>query len=176
MKKIIIGLFTIGMIVGLSNNLVAQTTNTATTSAAAYATIVSPIAITKTVDLQFGTMIKGIGTVTVGTNDARTFSNTALNPGDQGASPTAAQFTVTGEGVYTYSIAFTNATETLTSGTDATTMTAGSFVALSSDGEGLTGTLAAGSDTVKVGATLTLDNDETSGLYTGSFEVTVAYN
>ncbi|MGK0413691.1 MAG: hypothetical protein ACJA1B_001899, partial [Polaribacter sp.] len=36
--------------------------------------------------------------------------------------------------------------------------------------------LSAGTDTVKVGATLTLDNDETAGEYVGSFEVTVAYN
>lgn len=174
MKKMIIGLFAIGMMAGLSNKLVAQTTNTDNATASAFATIVSPIEITKTVDLQFGTIIKGVGTVTVATDNARTFSNTALNPGDQGTTPAAAVFTVSGEGAYTYSIAFTNATENLTNG--AVTMVAGSFVALSSDGEGLTGTLALGADTIKVGATLTLDNDEIPGLYTGSFQVTVAYN
>ena len=175
MKKTILKFLAIGMIVGISNTLAAQT-NTASASSSAFATIVAPIGLSHSgADLQFGTMIKGTGTVTVSTADVRTFSNSALNPGDQGATPTAAVFTVTGEGSYTYSIAFTNETETLTN-TGSQTMVAGNFVALSSDGEGLTGTLSNGSDTVKVGATLTLDDDETAGTYTGSFEVTVAYN
>jgi hypothetical protein len=174
MKKIIISMFVIVMIAGISNKLVAQTNSDNATSSA-FATIVAPIGISHSgSDLQFGTIIKGIGTVTLATTDVRTFSNAALNPGDQGVSPAAAVFTISGEGSYTYSITFTNATEILTNGTN--DMEASSFVALSSDGEGLTGTLSAGTDTVKVGATLTLDNDETAGEYVGSFEVTVAYN
>ncbi len=176
MKKIIFNLFAIGILAGFSNSLNAQTTNTASATSPAYATIVAPIGITHSGnDLQFGSMIKGTGTVTVGTNDARTFSTAALNPGDQGAAPTAAVFTVTGEDAYTYSIAFTNASETLTNPAS-NTMVASDFVALSGGGGASTGTLTGGTDAIKVGATLTLDNDETAGLYTGNFEVTVAYN
>lgn len=177
MKKIIISLFAIGMIAGLSNNLNAQT-NTANTTSDAFATIVAPIAISHEGldDLQFGTVISGAGTVTISTAGVRTFTNSALNPGDQGAAPTAAVFNVSGEDGYTYSIAFTNATEilTLTAGTD--TMEVNSFLASSSDGEGLTGTLTGGTDQIKVGATLTVAGSLGSGVYTGSFELTVAYN
>jgi hypothetical protein len=177
MKKIIISLFAIGMIVGLSSNLVAQT-NTDNATSAAFATIVAPITISHDGldDLQFGTVISGIGDVTVSTAGVRTFTNSALNPGDQGATPTAAVFNLTGEVGYTYSIAFTNATETLTLVAGSDTMDVKNFVALSSDGEGLTGTLTGGSDQIKVGATLTTAGSLGSGVYEGSFEVTVAYN
>lgn len=178
MKKIIISLFVIGMMTGLSNNLVAQTTNTDNASASAYATIVAPIAIEKSADLQFGTMIKGTGTVTVATTGVRTFSVDAMNPGNQGVTPAAAVFSITGEASYTYSIAFSQASITITNA-GSQEMEVGTFVAysLTDDATGTTGTLSGGgTDTVKVGATLTLDNDETAGEYTGSFTVTVAYN
>lgn len=179
MKKIILNLFAIGMIAGFSNSLNAQITNTASATSPAYATIVAPIGITHTngTDLEFGTIISGAGAVTVSTAGVRTFSNADLNPGDQGESPTSGQFYVSGEADYTYSIAFTNATEDLTE-TASATMTAGSFLASTLiDGEGLTGTLnASGDDTIEVGATLTVTAGLPSGLYTGSFEVTVAYN
>ncbi len=174
MKKRLFNFGAILLIAGFSNNVMAQ--NEASASSDAFATVVAPIGIAHNgTDLEFGTMIKGIGTVTIPTSGPRTFSNSALNPGDQGVAPTPAVFTVTGEGAYTYSIAFTNPTETLTN-PGSQTMIAGTFIALSADGEGLTGTLSSGTDTVTVGATLTLDDDETAGIYAGSFEVTVAYN
>lgn len=101
------------------------------------------------------------------TNETRTFSNPSLNLGGQGVSLTVAVFTVSGEGIYTYSIAFTNATEVLSNGES--TMEVSNFVALSSDGESLTGTLSNGADQIQVGATLTLGNNETDWYLHGLF-------
>jgi hypothetical protein len=175
MKKII--LLAITVIAGFSNNVQAQSTNTDVATAAAFATIVAPIAITKTTDLQFGTVISGAGTVVVATNDTRTIAVSALNPGDQGAAPTAAVFTLTGEASYGYSIVIdANVPLLNTGGSD--TMTMGSFIADNDSGSGVsTGTLSvSGADTIKVGATLTVTAGLTAGTYAGSFNVTVAYN
>jgi hypothetical protein len=175
MKKII--LLAITVIAGFSNNVQAQSTNTDTATAAAFATIVAPIAITKTTDLQFGTVISGAGTVVVATNDTRTIAVSALNPGDQGAAPTAAVFTLTGEASYGYSIVIdANVPLLNTGGSD--TMSMGSFIADNNSGAGVsTGALSSsGADTIKVGATLTVTAGLTAGTYAGSFNVTVAYN
>jgi hypothetical protein len=175
MKKKRLNFYCSLLIICCAFNLNAQNTNSANTSSSAFATIVAPLGIKHTGnDLEFGTIIKGSGTVTLATNETRSFSNPSLNPGDQGISPALAVFTVSGEGIYTYSIAFANATEVLSNGES--TMEVSDFVALSSDGEGLTRTLSNGTDQIQVGATLTLDNDETIGTYTGSFSITVAYN
>lgn len=176
MRKIILGFLAIVMVASFSTKVTAQTTNTDAASSDAFATIVAPIGIVNTKALQFGTLIAGAGTVTVDVADGRTFSENAMNPGDQGATPTSAVFAVTGEKAYTYSVAFTNSTETLT-GALAGTMSAGSFLASTSAGVGLVGTLdASGNDGISVGATLTVIGDEAADVYTGSFEVTVAYN
>lgn len=183
MKKIIFCLLTVGMIVGTSNKMNGQTTNTDVASSDAFATIVAPIEITHSgADLQFGTIISGAGTVAVSTAAVgfagRTFSVPAMNPGDQGAQPTAAVFSVKGQPNYTYSIAFTNATETLTETVSSDTMSAGTFLASTLiDGAGLIGTLdGSGDDTLNVGATLTVTAGLSAGEYSGTFEVTVAYN
>ncbi|MDP3360026.1 MAG: DUF4402 domain-containing protein [Lutibacter sp.] len=178
MKKQLLSFAAIILIAGFSTKMMAQTTNTDSATSDAFATIVSPISITHDgIDLEFGTIISGVGTVTVTTGSVRSFTVAAMNPGDQGATPTAAVFSVAGQPNYTYSIAFTNATETLTE-TGFDTMSAGTFVASTlSEGIGAVGTLdGSGDDTLNVGATLTVTAGLNTGLYTGSFEVTVAYN
>jgi len=178
MKTKLLSLVAIFMIAIFSNNMMAQT-NSAAVSSDAFATIVAPISILHDGnDLQFGTIISGIGTVEVTTGSVRSFSNTDLNPGDQGVTPTAAVFSIAGQANYTYSIAFTNATENLTEPGSSDTMSAGTFLASTLiDGAGLTGTLdGSGDDTLNVGATLTVTSGLTAGTYAGTFEVTVAYN
>jgi hypothetical protein len=176
MKKALFVFAAIVMMAGFSNKVMAQTE--AAASSDAFATIVAPIAIVHDGnDLQFGTLIAGSGTTTVSVLNVRTFSVPEINPGDQGVTPTAAVFSVSGSPTYTYSIAFTNATENLTFDVS-NTMSAGTFIAsTTTDGVGLTGTLdALGDDELTVGATLTVTAGLPSGLYAGSFEVTVAYN
>jgi len=84
---------------------------------------------------------------------------------------TAASFTVTGQGAYTYAITLP-ATVTLTSGVN--TMTATTFTSTPS----ATGALTAGTQTLNVGATLNVAAAQAAGTYVSGtpFSVTVNYN
>ncbi len=149
----------------------AQAANTTATAAAVVATAIT---ITKTVDMDFGTVAEdGVtpgSTVTLATDGSRTTGGGAsVLAGSPGA---AASFNVGGEGNNTYSISFTGDPVTLNSGGN--TMTATSFVSLPSG----TGTLSAGSQVLLVGATLSLAIGQATGTYlsTTPFGVTVNYN
>ena len=168
MKKLIINVFTIGMLVGLSSNLNAQ--NTATDAATASATIISPITINNTSALNFGNIIDGTGTVTLSTAGVRSTDYQAFS-GNQAGTVTAASFNITGQGAYTYAITIPTSGVTLTE-VGSTTMIVDNFVSNPSG----TGTLSAGTGTVLVGATLNVVAGQTTGVYTGTFNVTVAYN
>jgi hypothetical protein len=170
MKKTLLIFTAILMMAGLSNRVMAQT-NSASDDADAFATIVAPIAITKTIDLQFGSVIAGVGTVTVDVASVRTYSVPAMNPGDQGETPTAAAFTVTGEGGYGFDITLPdNDDVVLVKGAEDMTVT--DFTS----SEGSSTALVGGTKDFTVGAKLTVETGLSSGEYTGSFEVTVAYN
>jgi hypothetical protein len=137
-------------------------------TANATATLVTPIAISKTVDMDFGTLAASgtIGTVVLGTNDVATPSGGAsLVSG----TPTAAQFSVTGEGTSTFDISLPSSI-TLTTGTD--NLTVDNFVS----NPATTGTLTAGAATVKVGATLNVPANAPAGTYTNTTDLTVTVN
>lgn len=170
MKKNLLTLLAIGMIAVFSNNLMAQTTSTATDAAAAYATIIAPITITNTIDLNFGDVVDGTGYVTLSTAGVRASDYQAFS-GTQVGTVSAASFGITGQGAYTYAITLPTVDVTITE-TGSDTMIVNAFV---SDPSG-TGTLSSGTDTVLVGATLNVVATQTAGLYTGTFDVTVAYN
>lgn len=84
---------------GVANSFAATTDTTAT------GTVIAPIAITNTADLNFGSFVAGpaVGTVTVDTNGARTATGDAFLPAIS-TTPTAAQFDVTGGDNATYTI------------------------------------------------------------------------
>jgi hypothetical protein len=88
-------------------------------------------------------------------------------------SPASAVFGVTGEAGFTYAITLpTDGAVTISDGASHT-MAVNAFVS----NPGTTGTLSgAGTDTLKVGATLVVGNNQVPGTYTGSFNVTVSYN
>jgi hypothetical protein len=149
-----------------------------TASANASATIISPIAITKTSDLVFGNLAVGAvgGNVAVSTADVVTISGagtTVAQPVGNTGSPAAAVFGVAGEAGLTYAITLpADGAVTITDGAS-NTMQVNGFVS----NPGTTGTLSAGgTDTLKVGATLAVGNNQVPGTYTGTFSVTVAYN
>jgi hypothetical protein len=162
------GLATIGMS--------AFAANTATANASA--TIVSPIAITKTSDLVFGKLAVGAvgGNVAISTADVVSISGagtTVSQPPGSTGNPAAAVFGVTGEAAFTYAITLpADGAVTISDGASHT-MAVNAFVS----NPGTTGTLSGGgSDTLKVGATLVVGNNQVPGTYTGTFSVTVAYN
>jgi hypothetical protein len=167
--KNITKLFAIAIaIIGFSATSFAQVTGHASTSA----TILTPIAITKNTDMNFGNVAinNTTGTVILATNSARSFTGGITFPVVTGT-VAAAKFTVTGETNATYSISLP-ASVTLTNG--ANSMIVDAFTSTPSG----TGALAAGTQEILVGATLNVGASQASGTYTNAADlaVTVNYN
>ena len=146
----------------------------ATATATATATIVTPISITKNTDMNFGNISVQAGTggtVVLAPAGTRTRTAGVTLPAVTGP-VTAATFTVLGSGTYTYAITLPT-TATLTHSGLVETMTASAFTSTPSG----TGTLAAGTQDIAVGATLTVAAGQLPGVYVSSnFDVTVNYN
>jgi hypothetical protein len=146
-----------------------------TKSATASAVVISPITLTKDVDMDFGNIAVSAsnpGTVVLAPAGTRTRTGGVTLPATTGT-PLAAQFTVGGAINYTYAITLPSAA-TL-DGPASSSMTAGTFVS----SIGATGNLGAGgTQTFTVGATLTVAAGQTPGAYTTTtpFDVTVNYN
>ena len=149
----------------------AQVTATATASS----TIVTPIGITKTVDMNFGNVAINsttAGTVVLAPAGTRTSTGGVTLPATAGT-VAAAEFNVTGANNYTFSITLPSTSHEIKSGSN--TMSVTGFTSTPTP----TGTLSAtGSATVKVGATLNVSPGQAAGTYTSvtPFEVTVNYN
>ncbi|WP_246496580.1 DUF4402 domain-containing protein [Chitinophaga varians] len=146
-----------------------------TASATATATIVTPISITKDVDMNFGNVAvqsTAGGTVVLSPAGVRTVTGGATLPSTATGTVTAASFTVTGTGNYTYSITLPSTALTITSGSN--TMTVTNFV---SNPSGV-GQLSSGTQTLTVGATLNVSAAQPAGTYVSGtpFDVTVNYN
>jgi hypothetical protein len=168
MKKIT--LLAILAIAAFSNNANAQSTANATASA----TIVTPIAISKALDMNFGNIAtnSAVGTVVLTPINGRTSTGGVTFPAITGTVQ-AAKFTVKGEGVYTYALTLpADNTITISNGTPANDMKISTFTSNS------TKKLTAGTETFGVGATLNLNASQPAGLYTNTtgFNVIVNYN
>lgn len=158
---------------GASNSFAADGTTSST------ATVIEPIAVTKTVDLVFGKFAPGGGgAVTVATDGTRTTTGPILS--NSGATPTAAKFDVSGDNDSTYSIAWSGAIE-LSDSVSTETMALERISDLTAGGattgEASTGTLdGTGAQSVYLGGTLTVGAAQAAGTYTGDVTVTVEYN
>lgn len=153
----------------------------ASSTATATATVIAPIAITNARDLVFGSFARGAGgSVTVSTSGVRTASGPILST--IGATPAAAKFDVTGDGVSTYSISFTGTGTTLASTiTPADTMAFAPASDLSAGGATTanvsSGTLTSGAQSIYVGGVLTVGATQVAHTdYAGSIAVAVEYN
>lgn len=158
------------LVIGFAANVSAQSTASATASS----TIIAPISITKTVDLDFGNVgVSGTaGTVVISPAGVRSATGGVSLPAPAGT-VTSASFNVAGQGNYTYAITLPAAALTITSG--ANNMTVNAFTSTPT----ATGTLnAGGTQIVTVGATLNVGASQASGVYTSGtpFDVTVNYN
>lgn len=159
------------VILGFSANSFGQ--GSATASSDASAKILSPISISNTVPLNFGTIgpIAAVSTVTVATNNNRTGTAFLLSVAPAAV---AGQFLISGTPNAAFSITLPSATTELKL-TGQTSMTINSSDWVSD--LGLASTIAGnGSRTLSIGATLNIGNMQAAGTYTGSYEVTVAYN
>lgn len=134
------------------------------------ASIVPAISIAKTADMEFADVVASgsAGTVVLSTAGARSVTGGATLGNGTGAA--AAAFTVSGDPSSTYSISLP-ASATITSAPN--TMTVDTFTS-SPSGTGTIG--GGGTQTLTVGATLQVGASQAQGTYTGTFDVTVAYN
>lgn len=134
-----------------------------TESAQAFANIVQPIVLTLVTDLNFGDIVTDAvnpGTVQVAPDGTVT---PAVVTSLGGTSP--ATFTVAGENGRLFNVA--PIANFLVSGPGVDMAVS----AVTSD----CGTCTVGTDGVAVGGTLTVGGNQASGLYTGTFDVTVSY-
>lgn len=138
--------------------------NAATGSATASATILSPISVTKTSDLDFGKIIAGASASTVALTGAGAF--TCGSGLTCSGTHTPAAFNVAGTAGEAVTVA-SDATVTLISG--ANSMSATLVPTASSL------TLVGGTASFNVGGTLSVAGNQAAGAYAGTFNVTVNY-
>lgn len=151
----------------------------AATSATATSTsvVVTPISVSKSADMSFGSIAGGAtaGTVTLTPGGTRTVAGGAVAAG---GTPAAAKFDVTGSGTLTYAIDYTGTATSLTSGGDTMAFAAISDTSASAKTSGTvaTGALTAGAQSIYVGGVLTVGINQNAGTYTGNIAVAVNYN
>lgn len=168
MKKVTIILASVILMSIASLNVKAQGTS-ATASATATARIITPIALTKTLDLNFGNIASSaaIGSVTIAPAGTRS-SIGGVTPSAIGDYSKAA-FSATGENYATYAITLPESVS-LSDGTH--TMLVNAFISTPANGT----FNASGTQTIEVGATLNVGATQASGTYNGTYNVTIAYN
>jgi hypothetical protein len=151
----------------------AQGNPTATASATASANIIQPLEIVKTADLAFGNIASGTseGTVVIATDGART-STGGVTLIEAGNVSNAASFDVNGLADASFTIEVPASIVIETAG-GADQMTVDNFVSSLGADSVLD---ANGEATLNVGATLNVSAQQAAGLYSGSFDVIVAYN
>ena len=150
-----------------SYSALAQATATFTASV----TIIEPVGITTTSEMNFASVDARTGGEVVLTPDHERRTSGAVELAD-GGTVSAATFEVTGESGLTYTLSLPKEEYTLTNGSESIIIR--DFTS-SNDGTGL---LAGGVQRVSVGATLDVAPNQTPGYYTSQhpLSVTVNYN
>jgi len=144
------------------------------------ATVIVPIAITSSADLNFGKFAPGGGgDVTVATDGVRTASGPILS--SVGSTPTAAaKFDVTGGNSATYGITWSGAamlTDSVSSEAMALSKISDLTAAGVTTGEVTSGELGAdGAQSIYLGGELSVTSGQANGTYIGDVTATVEYN
>lgn len=164
MKKLYIFIF-----IGFSSGLYAQSSSTATVNSTAI--IVEPIEITKNVDLHFGNVISSYnpGTLILSPEGNRTAYGVQLSPANPGQ--VSAAEAIVKHGNYNYSILLPDNFTLYNENNPNQVLIIDRFTVMPAvTGESI--------DILKIGATLNLEANQSSGIYTNSsgFNVTVTYN
>lgn len=180
MKKVFLSIVAIAALVALPMSLSAANTSESLTGTGK-AKIIESIALSKgttssgtgATDLDFGTVsISGdAGTVTV---DAASAANaSASGVSTVGTGQTAANFTISGQSGA--SVTITTPSAITVNGPSSSTMSIAPSCSLGS-GTSHTATLTGGNVTFYIGGTLSVGATQTTGDYTGTFNITAMYN
>lgn len=161
------------MLVVLATGVFAQGTPTASATGTASANIVQPLEMAKIADLAFGNIAAGTaaGVVTIATDGSRTATGgVTLNAA--GSVQNAASFDINGLADANFDV---NLPASITFETEDGTeqMNVENFVSSLGDESVLD---ANGEASLSVGANLNVDAQQAAGLYSGTFDVIVAYN
>jgi hypothetical protein len=158
------------LFLGFSVNAMAQQEGSATATAGA--TIVSPLSISNSRDLNFGTIVansENAGTVTLAATSDATSSATGVTMAPGSVSNTAI-FTITGDEKRTFNITMP-ATVTL-AGPGSKTM----LITLAKNLDDANNSLATGgTSTLYVGGSLAVAANQAAGAYSAEFNVAIAY-
>ena len=172
MRKTVFLLASLFVMVLATQQMKAQTGGSASIPAKAKATIVEAIAIEEISELNFGKIVatpEG-GKVQIQTDGSRTIAEGNVVLFDQGSDHQAANFEVTGTPNATYYLNFPD-NISLVGPSGSTPMSIKEFVHSAS------GTIGdSGAESFNVGATLIVGANQTPGEYTGTYQVTAAYN
>ncbi|WP_409020869.1 DUF4402 domain-containing protein [Brevundimonas vesicularis] len=161
---------------GLAGTASAQSSSSA--SGQGSITVIRPLTVSKSADMKFGTVVRpstGSGSVIISNAGARTVSGgaVALNSGD---TPQAAQFNIEGEGGQSVSVTIP-ATFSMINGAESLTVTTNNSLGANASAQTLSNALgSAGTLNVRVGGTVALPSTAATGVYTGTFTVSAAYN
>jgi spore coat protein U-like protein len=156
----------------------AMAQSSSTASVTGTMNVTQPLQLSKTTDLTFGTIMRpasGSGNVSIdATTGARTVTGNASGvTGGSNATPTRAAFTVSGEGGMNITVTVPSSMNMTRGGLDPITVSLNSTMGGGqlSGSAGSTGTASFG-----VGGQLAISNTTPTGAYSGTFNVTVAYN
>ena len=172
MKKIVAVALAATALLG-ANSAFAQAT--ASTSASGSVTLIRPLTITKTADLEFGRIVKpsaGTGTVSM-TSAADGVTAGSGSVALTGITTSRAKFTIDGEGGQLVNVTVPGSF-TITNGTDNISVTTASSLGASVTLSSSLGS--AGTSPLNVGGSFSVPTAISTGLYTGTLNVSVAYN
>ncbi len=185
MKKLSMIFVAILMMAGFSMKVMAQTNTSATvTATSAGAVLITPMHLTQTAVLHFGTIVLKDatgGTVLLPSNSTtREYTGgLEISAGVVSQIPSNAAYTVGGTRNQSYAITLpADIIVTKTAGTSATMhITELTAHVASAGADAIIGTLSdSGADNFTVGGTLTVAAAQLGGAYSGTFPVTVDYN
>lgn len=172
-QQTLIRLIVVMIFVFLAIPAMAQTSDNEDSDASA--TIIDGIAIIKSTDLQFGSILpsSNAGYIKLITNgDQVDYSNIIAV---SGSNPTQASFQITGQSTAAYTVTLPDNVTLLHTG-GLYNMYADEFnYTTTNNGTGSPALDAEGHDGLDVGAKLHVGANQNAGLYIGSFSVTVAY-
>lgn len=182
MKNKLITLAAILMIAGFTSNVMAQSATV--TDASAGAVLIKALGLTQTAALHFGTILNdGTAGKVILPSNSTTRSKTGDGTVLSAITPIAVNgaFNVTGTGLETYALtlpsSITVTSTTLMAGTK--TMTVDELKARfnSAGADAVTSTLVdAGTDSFTIGGTLNIALTQASGVYAGTYTLSVDYN
>ena len=167
MKKLLLLTAVSALVLSAGNSFADSKPATATVQA----TIVGAGTITKSQDMNFGTIVSSTDAqVATLSPDGVLSDNVTVARGD---TVKAAQFTVTGDTGMKYTLAVTSTD--LTSGANKMSLSNPVILVNNETYVGSDNTLKAGGDTIKVGADLNIGANQASGKYSGTLTLTMSY-